>query len=128
MLNVFKLPLEFFTQICKSNEYDIIRLYLKGSEIDQKTDTPVLVGVMFSYVNNDNYNAMIVGLNYDYAHKFNCYKQILSRQFLEQKLNCNQLDLAFTAELEKKIGVKPLDVFAYVQSKEHLKGSILEFL
>ena len=103
MLNVFKLPLEIFTQICKSNEYDIIRLYLKGSEIDQKTDTPVLVGVMFSYVNNDNYNAMIVGLNYDYAHKFNCYKQILFQTVLRaKKLNCNQLDLAFTAELEKK--------------------------
>ena len=86
MLNVFKLPLEFFSQICKSNEYDIIRLYLKGSETDQNTDTPVLVGVMFSYINNDNYNAMIVGLNYDYVHKFNCYKQILFQTVqLEQK-------------------------------------------
>ena len=128
-LNVFKLPFEYFEKMCASDEYDIIRLYLKAPE--QETDnSKVLVGVMFSHINKEVYNAMIVGLNYKYVYAYNCYKQILFQTLLRAKeLNCKKLDLAFTAELEKKkLGARPKEVFAYVQSTEHLKGSIMEFI
>ncbi|MDC3388312.1 aminotransferase class I/II-fold pyridoxal phosphate-dependent enzyme [Flavobacteriaceae bacterium] len=124
MFNVFKLPYEYFKQMCNSEEYDIIRLYLI------KDDKKLLVGVMFSHVSNANYNAMIVGLDYNYVYEYNVYKQILYQTVQRaKKLNSIKIDLAFTAELEKKkLGAKPQNVFAYVQSTEHLKGSILEFI
>ncbi len=123
-LNVFKLPLDYFKSMNASVEYDIIRLYLN-------TDTQrILVGVMFSHVNTDLYNAMIVGLHYDYVYTHNSYKQILYQTVLRAKaLQCKTLDFAFTAELvKKKLGARPKAVYAYVQTTEHLKGSILEFM
>lgn len=123
-LNVFKLPLAYFKSISVNKAYDSIRLYLNTEE------GQVLVGVMFSHINSDTYNAMIVGLNYDYVYTHNVYKQILYKTVQRAKaLQCETLDLAFTAELEKKkLGARPLETYAYVQTTEHLKGSILEFI
>ena len=126
MFNVFKLPFEYFEQMCKSKSYDVIKLYLKNSKNE---DDLKLVGVMFSHVSKNDYDAMIVGLDYEYVYEYNCYKQILFQTVIRaKKLNCKKLDLAFTAELEKKkLGAQAIDVFAYVQSSDHLKASILEF-
>ncbi|MEM9546521.1 MAG: bifunctional aminotransferase class I/II-fold pyridoxal phosphate-dependent enzyme/GNAT family N-acetyltransferase [Bacteroidota bacterium] len=130
-LNVFKLPYTYFRGMCDSDEYDIIRLYLKESA--HKNDTKSkdkLVAVMFSHIHQDVYNAMIVGLDYEYVYSHKTYKQILYRTMVRARsLNCQKLDLAFTAELEKKkLGARPKEVFAYVQASEHLKESILEYV
>lgn len=122
IINVFQLPYQYFENICLDPQYDIISLYHK------KNNT--LAAVMFSYTYNNHYNALIVGLNYDYVYQHKAYKQILYQTLQRAKqLNCHHLDLGFTAELEKKkIGAKTQKVFAYVQSTEHLKQSILNFL
>jgi 7-keto-8-aminopelargonate synthetase-like enzyme/predicted N-acyltransferase len=122
-LNVFKLTYEYFQRMCASNEYDVIRLYLKD-------ENRRLVGVMFSHIHDDVYNALIVGLDYEYVYSHKTYKQILFKTLLRARaLQCRKLDLAFTAEMEKKkIGARPKEVFAYMQATEHLKGSMLEFM
>jgi 7-keto-8-aminopelargonate synthetase-like enzyme len=122
-LNVFKLTYEYFQRMCTSDEYDVIRLYLKD-------ENHRLVGVMFSHIHDDVYNALIVGLDYEYVYSHKTYKQILFKTLLRARaLNCRKLDLAFTAEMEKKkIGARPKEVFAYMQATEHLKGSMLEFM
>ena len=127
MFNVFKLPFEYFKQMSSSENYDVIKLYLKNPENENDIK---LVGVMFSYVDSNNYDALIVGLDYEYVYKYNCYKQILFQTVLRaKKLGCKKLDLAFTAELEKKkLGAQKVNVFAYVQSSEHLNRSIIEFM
>lgn len=124
MFNVFKLPLAYFRKMCDSEHYDIIKLHLKNSQNESS-----LAGVMLSHVDSNNYNALMVGLNYEYVYEYNCYKQILFQTVLRAKyLGCKKLDLAFTAELEKKkIGAQTVNVFAYVQSSEHLNESIIEF-
>ncbi|MEM6685615.1 MAG: aminotransferase class I/II-fold pyridoxal phosphate-dependent enzyme [Bacteroidota bacterium] len=126
-LNVFKLTYEYFQRMCTSEEYDVIRLYLKDEGLSNETR---LVGVMFSHIHEDIYNALIVGLDYDYVYSHKTYKQILFKTLLRARaLNCRKLDLAFTAEMEKKkIGARPKEVFAYMQATEHLKGSMLEFM
>ncbi|MFD0964780.1 aminotransferase class I/II-fold pyridoxal phosphate-dependent enzyme [Pseudofulvibacter geojedonensis] len=125
-LNVFKLPFEYFENMCNLNEYDFIKLYLKPEHC--KNEQKELVGVLFSHINAQTYNALIVGLNYEYNYKFNVYKQILFKSILRSKqLNCKKLDLAFTAELEKrKIGAKKQKVYAFVQAHEHFNFSVLE--
>lgn len=126
MFNVFKLPFEYFKQMSSSENYDVIKLYLKNPENENDIK---LVGVMFSYVDSNNYDALIVGLDYEYVYNYNCYKQILFQTVLRaKKLGCKKLDLAFTAELEKKkLGAQKVNVFAYVQSSEHLNRRIIEF-
>ncbi|MEM9920208.1 MAG: bifunctional aminotransferase class I/II-fold pyridoxal phosphate-dependent enzyme/GNAT family N-acetyltransferase [Bacteroidota bacterium] len=130
-LNVFKLTYGYFKRMCTADEYDIIRLYLKDQDAKERFGpSGILVGVMFSHINQDVYNALIVGLDYDYVYSHKTYKQILFKTLLRARaLDCKKLDLAITAELEKKkIGARPKEVFAYMQATEHLKGSILEFI
>jgi 7-keto-8-aminopelargonate synthetase-like enzyme/predicted N-acyltransferase len=119
-MNVFELPYAVFEMMYNAPNYDIIRLYLKGSD--------EVVGVLFSYRNGDMYNALAVGLNYEYVRTHNTYKQILFQSVLRaQALGCKNLDLAFTAELEKKkVGAKVKPVYAFVQAAEHLSHAILE--
>ena len=127
-LNVFKLPFHYFEAMATNPNYDFVQLYLKGeAKKGHVAESPVLAGVMFSYINNGLYNALIVGLDYDYVYSHNTYKQILYQTMLRAKqLGCASLDLAFTAELEKKkIGAKPIQVSAYVQASEHYSHSVI---
>ena len=119
-MNVHQLPFSYFESICSHPEYDIIRLYLNDGP-----DKPV--AVMFSHKRDANYNALIVGLDYDYVRTFNTYKQILYRTVWRAwDLGCTHLDLAFTAELEKKkIGARPYPVCIYVQSTDHFNQAVI---
>ncbi|EAY30298.1 bifunctional aminotransferase class I/II-fold pyridoxal phosphate-dependent enzyme/GNAT family N-acetyltransferase [Microscilla marina] len=119
-MNVFELPYAVFEMMYNDPNYDIIRLYLKGSD--------EVVGVLFSYRNGSRYNALAVGLNYEYVRTHNTYKQILYQSVLRANaLGCITLDLAFTAELEKKkVGATVKPVYAFVQAAEHLSHAILE--
>ncbi|WP_196893956.1 aminotransferase class I/II-fold pyridoxal phosphate-dependent enzyme [Aureivirga marina] len=123
-LNVYKLPFSYFKAMNSSKNYDFVQLFLKNGE------EKILVGVMFSHVFNKNYNALIVGLDYDYVFKNKTYKQIMYQTLKRAKeLDCKKLDLAYTAELEKKkLGAEATEVFAYVQATEHFSHSILESL
>lgn len=120
---VFQLPKSVFKMMLKDKNYDIIRLYLKGSQKQP-------VAVMFSHINHGVYNAMIVGLDYKYVREHNTYKQILYQTVKRAKeLGCDKLDLAYTAEMEKKkVGAQTYDVYAYTLATEHLSFALLDNL
>ncbi len=124
-MNVHKLPLAFFESICCHDDYDIIRLYLKTDEASAENRAPV--AVMFSHKREKNYHALIVGLDYDYVRTYNTYKQMLYRTVWRAwDLDCTHLDLAFTAELEKKkIGARPFPTCIYVQSMDHFNSALI---
>ena len=119
-MNVFELSYKLFEMMYDDPNYDIIRLYLKGNEDP--------VGVLFSHKNGPMYNALLVGLNYEFVREHNTYKQILYQAVVRAKsLGCKNLDLAFTAEMEKKkVGAKIHETYAFVQATEHLSYAILE--
>ena len=125
-LNVFKLPFSYFEEMCNNQSYDILRLYIQPAF--SQSGEKELVGVMFSQVNDELYNAMIVGLDYRYVFANNTYKQILYQTLLRAKsIGCTSLDLAYTAELEKKkLGAKLQEVYAFTQASEHFNYSVLE--
>lgn len=120
-LTVFELPFELFEMMHEDDHYDVFRLYLHD-----RPESPV--AVMYSYINHGVYNAMLVGLDYEIAHKVNAYKQILYRTVLRaRELGCESLDLAYTAGMEKKkVGAKPQEVFAYTMAMEHYSYAVLE--
>ncbi|WP_372364447.1 aminotransferase class I/II-fold pyridoxal phosphate-dependent enzyme [Candidatus Uabimicrobium sp. HlEnr_7] len=125
-LNVFKLPLSFFQDICQHPDYDIIRMYLQPSNTSIKEEK--LVAVMYSFVKSNVYSALIVGLDYQYLYSHKIYKQILYQTVQRaSELGCTSLDLAYTAELEKKkVGAKTKPMCAYVEIFDHYNQTLIQ--
>ncbi len=113
-ISVFELPYILFERMYDNPNYDFIRLYLNDNP-DQA------VGVMISQVINGVYYAQLVGLDYDYVLSKGTYKQILYQTVKRAKaLDCYRVDLAFTAEMEKKkVGAKIEPTVGYVMAFEH---------
>lgn len=120
-VSVFELPKALFEFMFESDEYDIIRMY-------HKSQPNKIIGVMFSHLNGSTYNAMIVGLDYDYVKSLGTYKQILYRTVLRAKeLDYEKLDLAFTAEMEKKkVGAVVESTFAFSLAFDHYSHAVMQ--
>lgn len=118
-LNVFPLPRRFFAAMCRHPDFEVMRLHL--------ADVPEPVAVMFSFV-GAGYHALIVGLDGAFQRSHNTYKQALYRTVMRaRERGCTHLDLAYTAELEKKkVGARPAPTCAFVQSQDHFNHMIIE--
>ena len=113
-ISVFELPFKLFESFQKRNDYDFINIYAKE-------DSETLLGVMISVVIDGVYYAQLVGLDYNYAREKSIYKQLLYQTVLRSKmLGCKSLDLAYTAEMEKKkVGATIEKVNGFVMALEH---------
>jgi 7-keto-8-aminopelargonate synthetase-like enzyme/predicted N-acyltransferase len=111
---VFELPKKLFKRFKERTDYDFINIYLK-----EKPE--LLIGVLISVVINNVYYAQLVGLDYNYSIEKGVYKQLLYQAVKRaRQLNCIQLDLAYTAELEKKkVGAKIQKMNGFVMALEH---------
>ncbi len=118
-LNVFPLPRRFFAAMCRHPDFEVMRLSLAGASEP--------VGVMFSFV-GQGYHALIVGLDERVRRSHGVYKQALYRTVMRARaLGCSHLDLAYTAELEKKkVGARPVPTCAFVQATDHFNHMIIE--
>lgn len=125
-LNVFKLPYRFFAAMCEHPDYDVMRLYLLDDPRPPLERAPV--AVMFSFVGDGVYSALIVGLDGTYQRSHNTYKQALYQTVMRaHQRGCQWLDLAYTAELEKKkVGARPYPMSAYVQTEDLYNYTIIE--
>jgi len=113
-ISVFELPYALFQKMYDDPSYDFIHLYLK--------DGPTYpVAVMISQIIDNVYNAQLVGLDYGYVREKGTYKQILYQSVKRaRELNCSKVDLAYTAEMEKKkVGAVPEKTFGFVMALEH---------
>lgn len=113
-ISVFELPFKLFESFQKRDDYDFINIYAKE-------DSETLLGVMISVVIDEVYYAQLVGLDYNYAREKSIYKQLLYQTVLRSKmLGCKSLDLAYTAEMEKKkVGATIEKVNGFVMALEH---------
>ncbi|MCB0524594.1 MAG: GNAT family N-acetyltransferase [Lewinellaceae bacterium] len=120
-MNMFKLPYEFFKRMCADEKHDILRLYSK----EDGNSKPV--AVMFSFMESAKYDALIVGLDYNYVRSHNIYKQMLYLTVWRAwELGCSEIDLAYTAELEKKkVGARPVETIAFVQAMDHFNHAVI---
>ncbi len=85
------------------------------------------ITVMYSYVDTGKYQALTVGLDYQYVRSHNTYKQMLFQTVWRAwELNCTEIDLAYTAELEKKkVGAKPIPTVAFIQVMDHFNHTVI---
>lgn len=121
-INVFRLPYAVFAAMARHADFDVLRFRL--------TDEPErgTVAVMFSYVGPTRYSALIVGFDKAIVRSHKVYKQALFRTVERaHALGSASLNLAFTAELEKKkLGARPKPTCAYVMLDDTFSASVLE--
>ncbi|MCH9684241.1 MAG: GNAT family N-acetyltransferase [Deltaproteobacteria bacterium] len=122
-LNVFRLPSELFRAMFRHPEYDVIRLYLREHEGPRRP-----VAVLISHRAGSLYSALLVGLADEYLFTHKTYKQALFRCVERARaLGHSELNLAFTADLEKKkLGARPRPTCAYVQLDDDYAAVVME--
>lgn len=125
-LNTFELPINFFEEMGKSSNWEFITLSINESNgLNNK-----LVGVICSYKTDKLYNAMIIGLNYEFNRRYSVYRQGLYQVVKRaRELNSEIIPLGFSAIVEKKkFGAKPHESCAYVQAKDNYNMEALNAL
>lgn len=120
-LNTFDLPDKLFTDITKFKHWDI--LSLRPSELPDKE-----VAVVFNYISGKTYNAMFIGIDKSFDANFSIYRQAIFQVLKRAKeLNCEKINLGFTASLEKKrFGAVSSSTVAYMQMDDTFNSSVIE--
>lgn len=122
-ISVFQLPYSLFDRMYQDDSYDFINLYIK-----EQPETPT--AVLISQIIDGVYHAQLVGLDYRNSREYGAYKQILFQCVKRaNSLGCTSIDLAYTAEMEKKkVGATPEETFGFVMAFEHYSHAEMELL
>ncbi len=125
LLNTFDLPYKLFTNMAINNNWEIMTLTLKSNYDTRAERKPVVV--VFSYVTNEKYNPMIIGIDYSFQAKYKCYKQALYQLIIRaRELGKKAVNLGFSASIEKqKYGAKVIDTVAYMQARDNYSLEVL---
>jgi len=125
-LNTFSYPYELFYKMASHPNWEFIAIHLKP-EFDTRKD-PEPVGVMFCYKNSGlTYVPSLIGMDYDFAHKYQVYRQLLFQTIKRCKeINFKKIDFGMTAAFEKKkVGASVMPKFSYIQTSDNF---ILELI
>ncbi len=125
-LNTYALPYKLFENMATNPNWEIITLKLKPA-FDNRTERQA-VAVVFNFVTNTAYNAMIIGLDYTFQKEFKCYRQSIYRVLLRaRELNKKVLRLGYSASVEKrKFGAVPIESIGYMQAKDNYAMEVIE--
>jgi len=120
-INGFELPITFFENITKKNDWEVIELRLNG-DITQE-----LIGIAVCYKSNNYYHFLVTGMNYDFVKKLNLYPQILWQVAKRGKELGLPIDMGITASQNKrKMGAEVLNLNSiYVQNEDNFKNLVL---
>ena len=99
----------------------MIRLYLRDAPQQP-------VAVLLSHHTQDLYRALVVGLDDEHLLEHKTYKQIPFQCVQRARaLGATRMNLAFTAELEKKkLGARPQPTCAFVQLDDDFTTAVME--
>ncbi|MFT6842982.1 MAG: hypothetical protein ACJASR_001755, partial [Psychroserpens sp.] len=93
--NFFSFPQKIASVLSKHDDWEFIDLKLKG-----ENET---IGCVWSYIGNEHYSPLIMGLNYKYAKSHYLYKQVIF-QIVKRANELNKLKvyMGFSADFEKQ--------------------------
>jgi len=116
-LNTFPLPLKFFYELAKTENWEILQLTITDS-ITESESRPCCV--IFSYKTTEAYIPMIIGMDYTYNQEYNIYRQGLYQVLMQaKKEGKKKILLGFSAGIEKqKLGATANPVFGYMHTKD----------
>lgn len=125
-LNTYTLPFALFENMATSPNWEIISLKLKP-EYDARLERQA-VAVVFNFVTETAYNAMIIGLDYSFQEEFKCYRQSIYRVlFRARELSKKILRLGYSASIEKrKFGAISIESVGYMQAKDNYAMEVIE--
>lgn len=126
-INTFDYPEKFFSNMCSSPNWEFLVLKLKPEVRKDGDDQPV--AVVFCYKGESgNYNAVFLGMDYEFVYEYKVYKQVIFQIIKRAKaLNFKKVSLGFSASLEKrKFGAIAIPKFAYVQAKDNFNMEFIE--
>lgn len=126
-INIFPYPQKLFQLINEEENWEFIKLYLPKNATEEESEKQ-LCGVGICYKTAPLYNAILVGINYDYNEKFSIYKQMLYQVCLRAiELEMNQINMGLSADIEKKkLGAKQYEKIAYFEVTDSYNLEILE--
>ena len=118
-LNTFKVPKLFFEYVAKSDDWEIIELYSRAEDH--------LLGMIICEWNRDQYNPVLIGLDYEKNFEFNAYRNLLWESIKKAKSHgCSAVNFGYSAEIEKKkLGAKQERNIAYIQSADTFNQEVL---
>ena len=121
-LNTFLLPKQLFENIACNPNWEVLTLKLKSGPGNNST-----VAVVFCHCSSENYNPMIIGLDYTYNADFKVYRQALYQVVLRaKKLGKKRVNLGFSAGIEKKkLGALSSSIYAFMQTRDSYHAAIL---
>lgn len=124
-LNTFTLPFRLFENIANDRNWEMVVLKLRP-EFDYTLEQKP-VAVVFCYVGRENYNPIIIGLDYSCPYEHNVYRQAHYQVILRaKKLGMQKVRLGFSASVEKrKFGARVFTPCAYVQLKDNFNMEAL---
>ena len=125
-LNTYTLPINLFENMATSPSREIMCLKLKA-EFDTRPERQA-VAVVFNFVTETAYNAMIIGLDYSFQEEFKCYRQTIYRILLRaRELNKKVLRLGYSASIEKKkFGATTIESVGYMQAKDNYSMEVID--
>src|SRR5690606_21893773 len=125
-LNTFAFPKKLMAGMSGHPGWEFIVLTLKGEHTRNKKDR--IVGVMFCYKNGQKtYVPAFVGMDYNYAHEHQVYRQLLYQTVKRAgKTGFQHIDFGMTAGFEKKkIGATVTTKTAYIQAKDNFSMELM---
>ncbi|MCX2681937.1 bifunctional aminotransferase class I/II-fold pyridoxal phosphate-dependent enzyme/GNAT family N-acetyltransferase [Galbibacter sp. EGI 63066] len=125
-LNTFAFPEKLMDSMSKHPGWEFIVLTLKGAYTRDKKDRTV--GVMFCYKNGrQTYVPAFVGMDYNYAHEHQVYRQLLYQTVKRAgETGFQNIDFGMTAGFEKKkIGATVTSKTAYIQAKDNYSMELM---
>jgi 7-keto-8-aminopelargonate synthetase-like enzyme/predicted N-acyltransferase len=124
-LNTFALPYKLFEQIAQDPNWEIMTLRLKPEFDSSPERNPI--AVTFSYKTEQNYNAMILGMDYNFLEEHKCYKQNIYQLIKRAKeLGKSALQLGYSAShVKRNFGASPIASVAYMQTRDNYSMEVI---
>lgn len=123
-LNTYTLPKKLFTNITNDASWEVVLLKLKQ---DNGKDLKKAAAVVFSFVSENSYIPMIIGLDYSLNKEYKVYRQALYQVVMRANmLGKKTVHLGFSATVEKKkVGATCQPTYAFVQVKDNYNAQAL---
>ena len=125
-LNNVEYPRALFEAMSEDPRWEFIMIRLRAEHLQPGDDA--LIGIVCSYTTPDSYCAVVMGMDYQYAHEYKLYKQSLFQMAMRgQALGKCRTFLGMTAAQEKrKYGATAHPRIAYIQAQDNYKLELIE--
>ena len=130
-LNTFDLPIKLFETINTHKGWETIELNFSDDIDNQNNNHKKPLSMVFCYHSaTNNYNPMIIGMNYAFLQDHYIYRQSLFQMVKRAKIvNSKLIYLGMEATVEKqKLGARVIKTSMYLQAEDNYNMELISLL